>query len=90
MHSSRMRTTHPLPWGGLPLDRDPPPWTETPPGQRLPPWTEDPPVNRITDKCKNITFPQLSLWVVKSWHQNNSSMRKLIPTPEAHVLVTET
>ena len=24
----------------------------------------DPPVNRITDRCKNITFPQLLLWTV--------------------------
>ena len=46
------------PWIETPLDRDSP-------GQR-PPWTETPldrdpapPMNRITDRCKNITFPQL-------------------------------
>ena len=39
--------------GGLP-DRDPPRQTEIPP------------VNRITDRCKNITFPQLHLQLVKS------------------------
>ena len=40
-----------------PLDRDPPgqrpPWTENPL------WTETPPVNRIADRCKNITLPQI-------------------------------
>ena len=39
------------PWQRTPLDRDPP-------GQR-PPWTENPPVNRMTYRCKNITFPEL-------------------------------
>ena len=34
MHSSRMRTTRSLPYGGGLRDRDP--WAETPPGQRLP------------------------------------------------------
>ena len=24
----------------------------------------DPPVNRMTDRCKNITLPQTSLWTV--------------------------
>ena len=47
MHSSRMCTARSLPYGGLP-DRDPP-------GDR--PVT----VNRITDGCKNTTFP----WAVK-------------------------
>ena len=42
-----------------PLYKEPSPqqtplWTETPPRQRPPP-----PVNRITDRCKNITLPQL-------------------------------
>ena len=27
-------------------------------------WNPPPPVNRITDRCKNITFPQLRLWAV--------------------------
>ena len=58
MHSSRMPTARTLPYGGLP-DRDPPgqrpPWTKIPP-----PRTErPPPVNRITDRCKTITYPQL-------------------------------
>ena len=56
-----------------PLDRDPPgqrpPWTKNPqdrePLQHRPPWTEINPVNRITDKCKNITFSQLRLRAVK-------------------------
>ena len=29
------------------------------------PDTPYPPLNRITDRCKNITFPQLLLWTVK-------------------------
>ena len=48
------RTETPLwaetPWTETPLDRDP--------------LDRDPPVNRITDRCKNITFPQLCLRVV--------------------------
>ena len=53
----------PLPWTETPppltetptLDRDSSPWTEAP---RT--WTENPPtVNRITDRCKNLTLPQL-------------------------------
>ena len=46
------------------LDRHPT-WTDTPPGQtphldRHPTLTENPrPVNRITDRCENITLPQL-------------------------------
>ena len=62
-----------------PLDRDPsgqrPPWTKTPPGQRptsgqRPPGQRAPsPVNRITDRCKSITFPQLRLrMVLKLWN----------------------
>ena len=58
--------------GGLPdrdsLDRGPP-LTEPPPGQGspqrpLPFWTKTSPVNRITDRCKNITFPELRLRTV--------------------------
>ena len=26
-----------------------------------------PPVNRMTDRCKNITFPQVRLWAVITW-----------------------
>ena len=31
------------------------------------------PMNRITDRCKNITFPQLRLGTVRigNWHLNN-------------------
>ena len=53
------------------MDRDPP--GQRPPRQR-PPWTETPldrdplPVNRITDTCKNITFPQLRLRTVTINH----------------------
>ena len=43
----------PLPQTEIPLDRDPPL------GQRPPT-----PVNGITDRCKNITSPQLQLQVV--------------------------
>ena len=76
-HSNRMHTTRSLLYRGIsltvnppgqrppgqrpPLDRDPP--GQSPPRQR-PPLARDPPVNRITDMCKNITFPQLRLRVV--------------------------
>ena len=43
MHSSRMRTVRSLPNGGVSVRETPPP----------------PPVNRITDRCKNITFQRL-------------------------------
>ena len=33
--------------------------TENPLRHSRPPWTATPPVNRITDRYKNITFPQL-------------------------------
>ena len=75
-HSTRMTET---PWTETPLGRDPL-WAETPSGQRppldrdspeqrtetpqRPPWTETYPLNRITDTCKNFTFPQLCLRVV--------------------------
>ena len=70
-----------IPWTETPLDRDPldqePPWREIPWTET--PWTEtplerdpldrDPPLNRITDRCKNISFPLLRLLVVKSTHE---------------------
>ena len=46
------------PWIETPLSRDPP-------GQR-------PPVNSITDRCKNITLPQLRLRAVKMDDINSS------------------
>ena len=69
MHSSRMRTArsssrpgglHQAPPGPDPPGPGTPPGTRHPPGSGPPP----PPVNRITDTCKNITFPQLRLWAV--------------------------
>ena len=44
-----------------PQDRDPlrPLWTETPPWTEPPPGQRPPYRNRITDRCKNITLPQL-------------------------------
>ena len=57
----------PPPWTqNFSLDTDPTnidPWPETPltenPWKKTA-WTETPfPVNRITDRCKNITLPQL-------------------------------
>ena len=32
--------------------------------QEVTSWNPPPPVNRITDRCKNITLPQLRLWAV--------------------------
>ena len=49
--------------GDLP-DRDPP-------GQR-PVQTETPLWNKMTHRCKNITFPQLRLWAVKMQARCNS------------------
>ena len=46
----------------LPLDRDLPdgdPLLYRDPLDGDPPDREPPPVNRITDRCKNIAFPQL-------------------------------
>ena len=69
MHSSMMRNARTLSYGrwGVSLTETPwtetPPWTESPLGQRppgqRPPLNRDPPVNRITDRCTNITLPQL-------------------------------
>ena len=77
MHSSRMRSARSLPYGGISLTETPP--DRDPPGQRLPldrsppppnrP-DRDPPVNRITDRCKNITFPQLRLRAVIRWREH--------------------
>ena len=69
MDSRRMRTAHSLPCGGSPWERPPcgqrsPCWQRPPRGQRPPLWTETPPMNRITDRCKNITFPKLRLRAV--------------------------
>ena len=47
-----------LPWDQAPPQDQAPPWDQTP-------WDQAPPVNRITDTCKNITFPQLRLRAVK-------------------------
>ena len=50
--------TRPLPEAGTnPLGPDPIQKQE-------PPRIRHPPMNRITDTCKNITFPQLCLWAV--------------------------
>ena len=58
MHSSRMRTARPLPYGGLP-DRDPPGQrplqTETPPGRR--PHGQRPPRQRPPDRDPPDTDP---------------------------------
>ena len=80
MHSSRMRTTRALLYGvggGVsvtdtarhPADRDNPrqrpPWGSDRDPPETHPWTETHyPMNRITDRCKNITFPQLLLRAV--------------------------
>ena len=51
------------PWTETLLDSDPP-WTETPVDRD--PMDRNPRVNRITDRCKNITLPQLRLRAVVS------------------------
>ena len=67
MHFGRMRTARSSTVPGSLRDRDPPP------RDRYIPWTETtPPPNRMTDRCKNITFPQLSLRTVT----NQSEFRK--------------
>ena len=58
-----MRTAPVLPYGGG-LTEETPPRTETLPGQRPSFLDRDPHVNRITDRCKNITFQKLPLGVV--------------------------
>ena len=58
-----MRTARWLPYGGSPWQR--------------PPQTETPPVNRITDKCKNIIFPQLRLLAVKIAFSNTPCFQEL-------------
>ena len=85
MHSNRMRTARSLMYRGVSLDRDPPagqrpppldrdtPLLDRHPTDRNLPWTETPAVNRITDKCKNITFPQLRLRAVKTVRLNSLS-----------------
>ena len=62
---------HPPPDQADPPDQAPrradPPPTRQPPGSWHPPHrSRHPPVNRITDICKNITFPQLRLRAVKT------------------------
>ena len=44
--------------------------TRPPPRTRHPPGPDTPPVNRITDTCKNITFPQPRLRAVIRFHMN--------------------
>ena len=71
MHSSRMCTAHTLPlWGGESL-------TETP-------LDREPPVNRMTHRCKNITFPQqielnraknAQYWGLKTWGHGGRATR---------------
>ena len=46
-----------------------PPATHGPPLWMPPATQPPPPVNRITDRCKNITFPQLRLRAVKTQAQ---------------------
>ena len=64
MYSSRMRIARSSTVG-------PPPRTETPSQTPLPP------VNRITDRCKNITFPQLRLRAVKMLIQSYCQLRRI-------------
>ena len=74
-----------LPRQGPPRQRHP--WTETPldrdPLDRDPP-DRDPPANRIIDRCKNITFPQLRLRAVINvelkWKKNEGWNRSIIST----------
>ena len=49
--------------------------TRNPPGPGTPlSRTRHPPVNRITDTCKNITFPQLRLRAVKMTNKSESQV----------------
>ena len=68
-----MRTARSLPYRGVFLTEEGLLWYRDPPKQR-PPRQRSPrqrplPVNRITDRCKNITFQQLRLGLVikKIW-----------------------
>ena len=56
-----------------------PPQEQTPPGPGTPPDQAPPSVNRITDTCKNITFPQLRFRaVITSFTMNYSvSMQRI-------------
>ena len=56
-----MRTARSLPYVGLP-ERDAP--GQRPPCGQRPPDRDPPSLNRITDRCKNITFPKLRLRAV--------------------------
>ena len=72
MHSNMMHNTHTLPYGGLP-DRNPP--GQRPPPDRSP-WTETPPsVNRLTDRCENITLPQLRCGPLKKTMLNDINIK---------------
>ena len=61
-HSPPSRSRTPPPWSMHPPDQAPP-GPGTPRDQTLREQAH-PPVNRITDTCKNITFPQLRLRAV--------------------------
>ena len=66
MHSSRMCTARSLPYRGVSLTETAP-WIENPPPpDREPLWIETPIpcCEKITNRCKNITFPQLRLRAV--------------------------
>ena len=60
MHSSRMHTVH---YSGCCREGGCLPGTVCL-GGCLPGECTPAPVNRITDRCKNITFPQLCMWMV--------------------------
>ena len=85
MDSSRMRTARSSscrgglhqapPWEQTrPGTKHPPPGADTHPRDQTPldqapPGPGTPPVNRITDTCKNITFPQLRLRAVIIYYE---------------------
>ena len=64
VYTRHPRDQTPPPSRHLPGSRHNPPPRSKPPGTK-PPGVGTPPVNRITDTCKNITFPQLRLRAVK-------------------------